>query len=104
MDLNLDKYKNIVFHKDKFINKKIKALLLYHEYLVLKNDLDMGEQIIFIDKWISSLEKEEMYEVIPSFEKRKNSLLKKISDKDKVRSIKCTFMGVISKIKKMFNI
>jgi hypothetical protein len=77
MDFNLTKYDNLNFHNDILTHKRIKALLLWFEYEVYKNNLPLDEQIKFMDIWLNSLLEEEYYEVLPFFESLRAAMVQK---------------------------
>lgn len=80
MSFNLTKYENVKFHKDDLTNKRIKALLLWFEYEVHKNDLTLENQILLLNRWLEKLIKEEYYEVLPFFKAMKADMEEKIKN------------------------
>ena len=70
MGFDINKYDNVTFSSNDLTNKRIKALLLWFEYEVDKNNLSVDAQIELLELWLKRFIKEELYEVIPFFEKK----------------------------------
>lgn len=79
MEFNFNKYDGRKFHNDVETDKKIKALFLYYDYIIIMRKLTLSEQITLISFWIIKFEEHELYEVIPSFKLRRNVLYKQLS-------------------------
>lgn len=69
--LDLDKYKNKRFSKDKFIDKRIKALFLFYDKRVGELKLGYKQSIELLNHMISVLVDSEEYELAAAFRNRK---------------------------------
>ena len=78
MDFNINKYDNVRFHQDDLTHKRIKALLLWFEYEVYKNNLPLEGQIKLMERWLGRLLQEEYYEVLPFFKGLKADMEEKL--------------------------
>lgn len=80
MDLNINKYDSVNFHKDNLTHKRIKALLLWFEYEVHKNNLSLENQVLLMEKWLDRLLLDEYYEVLPFFKRLKADMEEKLKN------------------------
>lgn len=71
MEFDINKYENVVFHKDDMTNKKIKAMLLWYEYRVLELNLGKEDKIKLLDNIAKMMASNEWYEVATFFHKKK---------------------------------
>lgn len=105
MDFNLEKYKKFRFHKDDNVDKKVKALFLYYDYLIINKKLTSYEQLVLLDFWILKFEEHELYEVIPFFKLRREVIIKQINiieTKIDVKKDITPKLNIWGKIKKSF--
>jgi len=79
MDFNIDKYNNVKFSDDELTHKRVKALLLWFEYEVYRNNIPLDRQIKLIEQWLNKLLEKEYYEVLPFFETKKNDMIKELN-------------------------
>lgn len=70
MGFDINKYDNVTFSTNDLTNKRIKALLLWFEHEVDKNNLSLDSQIELLELWLKRLLKEELYEVLPFFKQK----------------------------------
>jgi len=80
MGFDIHKYDKTRFSNNELTNKRIKALLLWFEYEVDKNNLPIELQIVLLEEWLEKLLNEEYYEVLPFFQKKLNDMNGKLTD------------------------
>ena len=79
MKFNFKMYDKVTFHSDPKIDKKIKALLLWYDYEVIKKKLPYKKRIALLNSWISDFVGNELYEAVPTFKARRLALQDKLS-------------------------
>ena len=75
--VDFEKYNKKKFNKDKFIDKRIKALFLYYDMRVEELKLTYKESLKLITHMISVLVDSEEYELAAAFKRRKFKKYKK---------------------------
>jgi len=93
MQFDFNRYDKRRFHKDDKIDKKVKTLLLYYDYKVIENKLNLGEQLVLLDDWIDKFVEHELYEVIPIFKLKHKTILKEMFKKNNQR------LGILTYLK-----
>lgn len=78
MEFDINKYDNVKFSEKDLTHKRIKALLLWFEYDVHKNNIPAEEQIPKMDAYLTKLLKEEFYEVLPFFKDLREDMVKRL--------------------------
>lgn len=79
MEFKINRYDDVIFHRDEDIDKKIRVLFLLFDYKVTENRLTLEQQLELIDLWIVEFEDLEYYEVIPMFKSRREAIVKFIN-------------------------
>jgi hypothetical protein len=75
--VDINKYKRKRFNRDKFIDKRIKALFLYYDTRVEELKLTYKQSLILINHMIKVLVESEEYELASAFRRRKMKKWKK---------------------------
>jgi len=75
--IDLDKYNKKKFNKDKFLDKRIKALFLYYDLRVEELKLTYQQSLFLLNHMISVFVEREEYEVAAAFKHRKLRKYKK---------------------------
>ena len=74
MSIDLNKYDNIIFHRNEVINKKIKAYMIIFDYQCDNDGLSLKGKVDLFNKWEGVFMDEEFYEIIPCLIYRKRKL------------------------------
>ena len=101
--INLNKYKDKKFSKNKDIDKKIKSLFLLFDKNVDEFKLNLNQSIELLNKWISVFISYEEYEIAGAFKKRKILKWKKWRKFKRIWSIKLFWRVWRFRINKLFN-
>ena len=101
--LNIHKYDNKKFNKDKDINKKIKALYLLFDKYVWDSKLNYFQTQKLINIWILKFISHEEYEIAEAFKQRKIQMWRDWRKVHRLSSVKLFLRVWKMRFKKIFN-